>query len=359
MCSGLGVPLGLVLLFLCVFYGLFVFVALTNIALMRRAQPGLAGDWNPAICIPARNEAKNLPDLLGPLRDQGAKIFVFDDDSSDGTGEIASSFGAQVIRSRTPLPEGWTGKNRACHELAKVVAEVHDGEWIVFLDADTKPGPTFLKSLGHAVIQARTSVATGMPKIIPGRGFEPVYLGWVGWIIAATNPFGLVALTRKGHNRFMNGQIGVWRSSTYFEFMPHETMKGEVLEDVMIGRLMAAKNQPVAVLDVSEILSVAMYEDYKSALDGMSKNTCFIAGNDFGTILIGLFLLFTAWAWVLAWPAVFLLLLSKAIVDSRAKFPIWTLPLMPITLTMGAYTCLRSVVWKRQGKIVWKGRTYV
>lgn len=356
------VPWVVVLGFLLGFYGLFVLVALTNLALMRRAAPSRQAEWNPAVLIPARNEAHQIAEAVRPLVEQGAKVYVFDDESTDGTAEVAADAGAVVIRSREPLPEGWVGKNRACHELAKAAAEDHAGEWMVYLDADVKPGPTFVASLGTAVLASKKSVATGFPRLIPGKGLEPAYLGWVTWILGASNPFGLVTLAGAGHNRFMNGQLGIWKSSLYFELLPHEAVKGEVLEDVKIGRLLAAKGVPVAVLDVSSVLAVAMYKDFREALDGMSKNTYSITGSAAGTLGLGVFFLFAAWGWALAgplfWAPLGLLLLSKLLVDRLGRTPLWTLPLMPITLTLAAYTCVRSLVWKRQGRVVWKGRTY-
>lgn len=350
------------LVFLYAFYGLFFFVALTNVLLMRRATVKKQADWDPAICIPARNEAHQIADVVAPLVDQGAKVYVFDDESIDGTAEAAAAAGATVLRAREKLPEGWVGKNRACHELAKAAAEDHAGDWILFLDADVKPGPTFVKSMGAAVLESKKSVLTGFAKILPGKGLEPAYLGWVAWILGASNPFGLVSKTGVGHNRFMNGQIGAWKSGVYFDILPHEAMKGEVLEDVKIGRMLAAKGIKVEVLDLSKILGVQMYSTFREALDGMSKNTFAITGSAAGTLLLGIFFLFCGWGWALAghqwWIPLTLFLASKALVDLGARFPIWTLPLMPMTLTWAAYTCIRSLLWKRKGSIMWKGRTY-
>src|ERR1019366_7317804 len=142
------------------------------------------------------------------------KVYVFDDESEDRTAEVAAAQGAIVICPREPLPKGWTGKNRACHELAKAAIEDSSAEWYLFLDADIYPAPGFVAAVQDLTsrVSRRTSVISGFPHIIPGRGIEPLFLAWVGWVLLATNPYGLVSLTGKGHNRFTNGQFGCWRA---------------------------------------------------------------------------------------------------------------------------------------------------
>ena len=108
-----------------VVYSLFALVALLNLVLMRCPLARAEGD---AFCvlIPARNEAENLRELIPSLLAQSGgapKIYVFDDESDDGTADVAAGLGATVVRPRESLPKGWTGKNRACHELAKAAAE--------------------------------------------------------------------------------------------------------------------------------------------------------------------------------------------------------------------------------------------
>ncbi len=79
-------------------YGLFAFVAGVNFVLMRRVRGRARAVDDPelAILIPARNEAENLRRLLPQL--EGLRVYVYDDESEDGTGEIARSLGARVVR---------------------------------------------------------------------------------------------------------------------------------------------------------------------------------------------------------------------------------------------------------------------
>jgi len=63
--------------------------------------------------IPARDEAETIAATVGSLWAQdylGAlRVVVVDDESSDGTAEVARRAGAEVVSSK-PTPPGWTGK---------------------------------------------------------------------------------------------------------------------------------------------------------------------------------------------------------------------------------------------------------
>ena len=121
-----------------------------------------AADREPiAVIIPARDEASSLPHLLGPLgaqRRPGDQIVVVDDHSTDGTAEIAASFGVDVV-APPDLPEDWRGKPHACwHGTAATAAET-----LVFLDADVRPGPTLLDDLVAAVDRHPDAVVSVQP----------------------------------------------------------------------------------------------------------------------------------------------------------------------------------------------------
>lgn len=339
-------------------YALFTLVAILNWLLMRRASPSPGAEL-PAVLIPARNEAANLAELIPQIVEQGARVYVFDDESTDGTAQVAARAGAIVLRPSAPLPAGWTGKNRACHELGRAAMEDAREEWILFLDADVRIASGALASMVELARRARVEVLTGFPQILPGRGVEPLFLAWVGWILLSTNPFGIVSRTRMGHNRFTNGQIGLWRRSLYGEVWPHEQVRDRILEDVMIGRLLARRGIRVETANLSRVLSVRMYETWRQAIDGMSKNSFEIAGSVPGTVALALGLAAVAWLWVLSgWPAYAIMVAGSVAVALTCRAPLWVAPLTPLTLTIGAGVVVRSLIWRLTGKTSWKGRTY-
>ncbi|MCW5943181.1 MAG: glycosyltransferase [Fimbriimonadaceae bacterium] len=338
-------------------YGWLLAVATGNRLFMRRPR-GMASPCF-EVCVPARNEAARIGPLVESLRAQGVGVTVFDDESEDGTGDLAEAAGATVVRPAETLPPGWTGKCRACHALA----EGATADWTVFLDADTVPEPTFVARVSAYLAQRGSAkVVTGFPRMIPGLGVEPAYLGWVPWSLLASNPFWLVSSTGKGHNFFLNGQFSAWRTDALQELRPFEAARGAVLEDVTIGRYLARRGVRVDVLDVSSVLSVRMYDTLPEAWEGMSKNAGEVGGGVVGSLAFAGLLLLAGWGWAFGGrfgPALYgALCLTKLLTDGVVRTPRWTAPWMPLTCTAAAFTVLRSRWLKRQGQVVWKGRRY-
>ena len=328
-----------------------------NLLLMPRPRPAEGGP-EIVVLIPARDEAANLERLLPALG--AARTLVYDDESSDGTGDVAARRGATVVPGG-PLPEGWTGKNRACHNLAVAALEGTDAQWLLFLDADVHPAPEFMATMRGMAANAKPNVGaiTAFPTILPGRGVEPLFLAWVDWILLATNPYALVHLTGKGHNRFLNGQVTMWRRDVYARLWPNEAVRSKVMEDVSMGRLLAREGVAVEVANLSRVLAVRMYDTWRQTLDGMSKNSHEVAGSTAGTLALAALMLFLGWGWLLAWPwAALLFWLSGLFVVLTCRAPLWPTLLGPLVPSIGAFTLVRSLVWHRRGTVVWKGRTY-
>lgn len=91
-----------------------------------------------ALAVPAYNAARYLPRLFESVAAQTTpfdEIWVYDDASSDNTGEVAKSFGAQVVRG---------GVNRERCAAKNTLLERVGCEWIHFHDADDVLAPEFV-----------------------------------------------------------------------------------------------------------------------------------------------------------------------------------------------------------------------
>ena len=83
-----------------------------------------------SIIIPTINEANNLPLLLSDLSiiQKEGEILIIDSGSDDRTTDIASIHGAKVYKTKE--------RNRGLQ--LDIGAKKSDGEWLIFLHADTR-----------------------------------------------------------------------------------------------------------------------------------------------------------------------------------------------------------------------------
>jgi chlorobactene glucosyltransferase len=107
-----------------------------------------------SIVVPARNERRNVERCLRSMlgtRYPRLEVFLIDDHSDDGTGEIARAIAASDARLRVlqspPLPPGWLGKQWACATGAR---DSH-GDILLFADADTEQAPDLLPRAVNAM----------------------------------------------------------------------------------------------------------------------------------------------------------------------------------------------------------------
>ena len=152
---------------------------------MRVVKPKIRNsiDEEVAVLLPMRNEEENVvASLTSVLGSQGIthiSIKVLDDGSADKTALLAKSLpGIEVITGKE-LPEGWLGKNFACHQLA----ESTSADYLVFLDADVRLVAHLGREVGDLLRECLTTLLD-------------VHLGWVsvtrgepGWGQGATRAF--------------------------------------------------------------------------------------------------------------------------------------------------------------------------
>src|ERR671911_390753 len=94
------------------------------------------------------------------------EIIAINDSSTDRTGQIIKAYAANDLRvihvDALPKPEGWTGKNWACHQ-GYLGAR---GELLMFTDADSKHLPSTMSlAVGHLLSQ-NLEALTAVPRLI-------------------------------------------------------------------------------------------------------------------------------------------------------------------------------------------------
>jgi len=100
-----------------------------------------------SVIVPVRNEAHNLSRCLESLRGVG-EVYVVDSASSDGTAEIARSFGAKVVQFH--YAGGWPKKRQWAMDTLPLAYD-----WVFLVDADEALTPELAAEMRQAIQDAR------------------------------------------------------------------------------------------------------------------------------------------------------------------------------------------------------------
>ncbi|MFC6065435.1 glycosyltransferase [Streptomyces ochraceiscleroticus] len=134
------------------------------------------GRWpSVAVVVPARDEAGvlpvSLPSVLAQAYPGRAEVFLVDDGSTDGTGELARALAAErgglpltVTSPGEPAP-GWTGKLWAVRHGMALARERTDAEYVLLTDADIAHGPDSLRTLVSAARTADLDLVSQMARL--------------------------------------------------------------------------------------------------------------------------------------------------------------------------------------------------
>ncbi len=238
--------------------------AAVNARLLR--SPGARGCARVSVLIPARDEAHSIAGCLRSLDGRDvAEVIVLDDESSDGTGEIARAAGARVLTGTSP-PHGWLGKPWACAQLA-AAADAHS-DVLVFLDADVRLEPDAI-ALAVGLLGDLDLVSPHPRQVavtVPERLVQPL----LQWSILTFLPVRLAERSHRPSLAAANGQFLVVRRAAYERAGGH--VPGAVLDDLALLRALKRAGGRGAVVDGSGLASCRMYSGWAQLRDGYAKS---------------------------------------------------------------------------------------
>jgi len=237
-----------------------------------------------SILIPARNEEKNIGNLLTDIQNQdyqNIEILVFNDLSTDRTAEIVSEYSKldnriKLIHS-SGLPDGWLGKNYACHTLSHHAK----GKYFLFLDADVQISNNIVINTIGLSKKYNLGLLSIFPKQIMISKGEQISVPVMNYILLSLLPLILVRKLNFPSLAAANGQFMLFDSAKYLQFLPHEKMKANKVEDIEIARFYKKNNIKIAVLTGNNTITCRMYHDFSDASNGFSKNVINFFGNSF------------------------------------------------------------------------------
>jgi glycosyltransferase involved in cell wall biosynthesis len=327
-----------------------------------------------SLIFAARDEEEKLPDALTTLIEidyPRLEIIAVDDRSRDATPRILDDFAATHDRLRvvhtTELPKGWLGKP---HALQKAY-EASSGDWLLFTDADVRFRPDTLRRAVALARDRQLDHLTLFGDIVMVGFWEKVLITFFGMA------FHMAIDPHQVSNPRSRAYVGVGafqmvKRTAYEACGTHRRLAMEVIDDVMLGKIIKLGGFRSGVAVAQDAVSVRWHAGIGNLIRGVEKN--FFANAQFSGPLViaqslGLFALFIlpslgilfghGWVRAFAAVAVLIALCFHMGVDIVMRVS----PLYCLTLPLGAllftYMLLRSTfITLRQGGITWRGTFY-
>ncbi|MBP1672238.1 MAG: glycosyl transferase family 2 [Bacteroidetes bacterium] len=320
-----------------------------------------------SVLIPARNEQHNIGNILQDLINQdyqNIEIIVCNDHSEDETQKVIESFmnldkRVQVFDSQ-PLPEGWLGKNWACHQLSQKAK----GTYFLFVDADVRMNPDLVST----TLQYHKNQKVGLLTIFPTQKMDSLgeYLTvpLMHYILLTLLP---LILVRKSHYSSLsaaNGQFMFFDAAKYKQIDPHFLVRNNKVEDIVIAGIFKKHHIPVACITGIEAIKCRMYQNLNEGIQGFSKNMVTFFGNSYLLALLfwsftTLPLFFIPFTGTILENILFFLLYftTKIMVSIVAKQNIFKniLLFIPQHVIM-LIIIIQSLLYSKNRKQIWKGR---
>lgn len=321
-----------------------------------------------SVLIPARNEEQNIGRLLTDLIHQdyrNLEILVFDDESTDSTAEIVRQFASKDNRIRLitseGLPEGWVGKNFACHSLSLYAS----GDFLLFLDADVQIGRGAISDPLSFMEGKKLHLLSVFPKQILLSAGEKSTVPVMNYILLSLLPLVLVRKVSFPSLAAANGQFMLFRADTYRDFQPHKHVKGHKVEDILIARMYKRSGAKVATCTGNNSIRCRMYSGFQEGVSGFSRNIACFFGNShlialmfwlftgLGFLVVGLYLpmpCFVAYLMIYLSARLVISLASRQNILTNLIF--W----LPQQVAMGMMI-IQSILNQRNKRFIWKGRS--
>jgi chlorobactene glucosyltransferase len=223
--------------------------------------------------IPAKDEERMLGDCLDSVCSQtypNLEILVVNDRSTDQTEAIAQRYAEADPRVRVitidELPPGWTGKTHALY----VAAAQARGDWLWFLDADTRHIPDSLSIVMEHAHEHGASLTSLLPGMRCETFWEYVVQPLAGVVLMQSFPPAFVNRTSSAC-AFANGQYILIERSAYEKAGGHEAVRDRFVEDIYMAKRVKALGLKIQLAIGTEIGSTRMYTSLSHLVRGWSR----------------------------------------------------------------------------------------
>ncbi|KPI20451.1 hopene-associated glycosyltransferase HpnB [Actinobacteria bacterium OK074] len=354
----------------------------TDVRLPPRAEPDV---WpSVAVVVPARDEAAVLPESLPSLLAQDypgrAEVFLVDDGSTDGTGELARELARRhgglplTVGSPGEPPAGWTGKLWAVrHGIA--LAHAREPDFLLLTDADIAHAPDSLRSLVAAAHTSGFDLVSQMARLRVESVWERLVVPAFVYFFAQLYPFRRIAVPASRTAAAAGGCV-LLRTETAVRARIPDAVRQAVIDDVALARAVKGSGGRVWLGLAERVDSVRPYPRLhdlwrmisRSAYAQLRHNPLLLLGTVLGLALVYLVppvalvagLAGAGRAVAVLGGAAWLVMTATYVPMLRYyRQPLWLAPLLPVTAFLYLLMTVDSAVQHYRGRgAAWKGRTY-
>ncbi len=247
-----------------------------NLLVYRRLRSGMESGTAISVLIPARNEEMNIrAAMTSVLANQNVnfELIILDDHSTDATPHLVREMAAKDPRIRLeqapPLPEGWCGKQHACHVLARHAKH----PLLVFVDADVRLAPDALSRMAAFMDGADApALASGFPRQMLGTFSERLLLPMIHFVLLGWLPMHFMKWTRRPGFSAGCGQLFIARRDAYRETGGHSMIRTSLHDGVKLPRLFRAAGFSTGLFDATDLATCRMYHSHAEVWSGLGKN---------------------------------------------------------------------------------------
>lgn len=233
------------------------------------------GGWpRLSVVVPCRDEAPQVETAVRSLLSQDypdLQVVAVDDRSADGSGAILDRLAGESPRLAvihvSALPEGWLGKNHACHAGAARSA----GRWLLFTDGDVVYAPGALRRAVAYAERHRLGHLVALPRLVAHGFWERGFVAaFATMAYAVFRPW---QLRRPGTGAFIGvGAFNLVRRDAWLAAGGHQRLRLEVVDDVKLGVLLRRSGVPQGAVDSAGLVSVRWQAGFLESVLGLVKN---------------------------------------------------------------------------------------
>ncbi|WP_330237785.1 glycosyltransferase [Streptomyces sp. NBC_00525] len=337
-----------------------------------------------AVVVPARDEAAMLPVSLPSLLAQDypgpVEIFLVDDCSKDGTGDVARALSVRyggvpvtVVSPGEPEP-GWTGKLWAVRH-GMTLARSREPEYLLLTDADIAHEPDSLRELVSAAETGGFDLVSQMARLRVASVWERLVVPAFVYFFAQLYPFRWIN-RNTGRTAAAAGGCVLLRTEAAVRAGVPDSIRQAVIDDVSLARAVRRSGGRIWLGLAERVDSVRPYPGLgdlwlmvaRSAYAQLRHRPSVLLGTVLGLALVYLVPpaaliagvlggdAAAAWAGGLAWAV-----MAGTYMPTLGYYrqSLWLAPLLPFTALLYLLMTVDSAVRHHRGRgAAWKGRTY-